>query len=82
MECALIRNLTQTDFALYTDEIEQGHKVAQLRGASSHVSRSLLEHLKFLIEMLQNEAASIACRQQLEYFLKLIFAQLSTLPDH
>ena len=51
----MIRNLTQTDFALYTDEIEQGHKVAQLRGASSYESLSLLEYLKFLIEMLQNE---------------------------
>ena len=82
VECALIRYLTQTDLALYTDEIVQGYKAAQLRGASSREFRSVLENQEFLIEMLQSEAVSIACRQQLEHSLKLIFTQLSTLSDH
>ncbi|MDD5322648.1 MAG: hypothetical protein PHD43_18945 [Methylococcales bacterium] len=82
VECILIRYLTQTDLALHTDEIVQGYKVAQLRGASSREFRPVLVHQEFLIEMLQSEAVSIACKQQLEHSLKLIFTQLSTLSDH
>lgn len=82
MECASIRYLTQTDLALYKDEIVLGYKVAQFRGASSRDFRSVLNHLEFLIDMLHSDAVSIACRQQLEHFPKLLFAQLPTLSDH